>query len=53
MLFDPKINQKTPTVIGKKKRCVYCGMTFSVHGNQTASNIVQIGKRLEMNAALF
>lgn len=44
MLYDPKISQATPTVVGKKKRCVYCGMTFSVHSSIPATNIVGIGK---------
>ena len=43
-LCDPKINAKSPTVVGKKKRCVYCGMTFSIHSNQVKTQIVAIGK---------
>jgi transcriptional regulator NrdR family protein len=52
-LCDPKLSEKTPSVVGKKKRCVYCGMTFSIHSNLEKTNIVQVGKRDEMNTPLF
>jgi hypothetical protein len=42
MKYDPKLTSLQPTVVGKKKRCVYCGMTFSVHSDQVASRIVSI-----------
>jgi uncharacterized protein (DUF983 family) len=50
-LYDPKIGQGSPTVVGRKKRCVYCGMTFSVHTDQTRTNIVAVGKILDPNKA--
>jgi hypothetical protein len=43
-LYDPKISDKTPTVVGKKKRCVYCGTSFSVHSDQLKTRIVAVGK---------
>lgn len=48
MLYRP-----TGHVVGKSKRCVYCGMTFSVHGNQERTRIVCVGKRDAPNTALF
>lgn len=50
MLYQP---MKTGVVAGSKKRCVYCGMTFSVHSNQVATRIVCEGKRADPNTALF
>jgi hypothetical protein len=50
-LCDPRISQETPTVVGKKKRCVYCGMTFSIHSNMECTNIVAIGKVADPNKA--
>jgi len=47
MLYDPKITQESSTVVGKKKRCVYCGMTFTVHSDQKTSRIVGIGKQIQ------
>lgn len=37
---DPRISQSSPTVVGKKKRCVYCGMAFSIHSSMETTNIV-------------
>lgn len=37
----------------KRKRCVYCGTTFSVHPNLPNSRVVCEGKRLAPNAPLF
>jgi hypothetical protein len=48
-LYDPKINEKTPTVVGKKKRCVYCGTSFSIHSDQLKTRIVAIGKAVRFN----
>jgi len=53
MLYGPKLSQQSPTVVGKKKRCVYCGMTFSIHSDQAKTRIVQIGKRETPNMPLF
>ena len=50
MLYQP---MKSGVVAGSKKRCVYCGMTFSVHSNQVATRIVCEGKRQDPNTALF
>lgn len=36
MLYQPQGN-----VVGKKKQCVYCGRTFSVHSNLAKSRIVE------------
>jgi len=52
-LYDPKLTTKNPTVSKKSKRCVYCGMNFSIHPDQIRTRIVQVGKRQEMNAPLF
>jgi hypothetical protein len=52
-LYDPKLTPEAPLVVGKKKCCVYCGMTFSVHSNLAQTRIVQVGKREEFNAPLL
>ena len=36
-----KYQPKGGSVIGKKKRCVYCGKTFTVHSNPLKSSIVK------------
>ncbi len=33
----------TPGVVGKVKRCVYCGRSFSVHSSLPKTNIVSCG----------
>jgi hypothetical protein len=48
-LYDPKLNSKTPTVVGKKKRCVYCGTSFTVHVDPTRTRIVAVGKAENFN----
>ena len=53
MLYDPRISEARPTVVDRKKRCVYCGMTFNVHANQVDSNIVKVGRTLTPNMPLF
>ena len=50
-LYDPKINSSSPTVVGKKKRCVYCGMAFAVHSNQVSTRIVAVGRIERPNEA--
>lgn len=49
MCYAPK--QGLPA--GKKKRCVYCGMTFGVHPDLVRSRIVCEGRREAPNTALF
>jgi hypothetical protein len=48
MCYEPK-----GLPAGKKKRCVYCGMTFSVHTDLERTRVVCEGKRVEPNTALF
>jgi len=53
MLCDPKFKQSSPTVVGKKKRCVYCGRSFGIHPNMEKTMIVGIGKSENWNGTLF
>jgi len=60
MRYDPKLGAKSGgdpsaniTILGKKKRCVYCGHTFSVHPDQTRSCVVTPGVLPTHNAHFF
>lgn len=52
MLYRPSVRERGE-VSGKKKRCVYCGYTFSVHPSIVNTRIVCEGTRAEPNTALF
>jgi hypothetical protein len=53
MRYDPKLGGGSPTIVGKKKRCVYCGHTFSVHPDQTRTCVVASRPLAVHNEHLF
>lgn len=52
MRYQPALRARCE-VAGKKKRCVYCGMTFNVHPHLMDTRVVCEGPRAEPNTALF
>ena len=53
MRYDPKLSLSCPTVTSKKKRCVYCGRSFSVHPDSPRTCIVAPGPLPVHNAHLL